>query len=345
MTASLAEPLLSPAGRALERGRDRLLATPERGRLLEGRARDQRRAWRPRICCCASSSAFATTRDPARDGGVDPLASRARTGAGRSSTAARPTSPRRSRPTPRCALAGDAAEAPHMLRAAALVRELGGIEKSRVFTRIWLALFGQWPWERLPALPPEVILLPSWFPLNIYDFASLGAADDRAAHAWWRRIGRSGPLGFDLARAARPASGRASSSRSRPGRVVSRRSTALLHVYEKHPLGPLRRQALALCAEWILKRQEADGCWGGIQPPWVYSIMALHLLGYSLDHPALRKGLDGTRVASRSARTGCVASRPVSRRCGTPRWRWSRCATRASRRTIPRCSEGRRSGC
>jgi squalene-hopene/tetraprenyl-beta-curcumene cyclase len=54
----------------------------------------------------------------------------------------------------------------------------------------------------------------------------------------------------------------------------------------------LRRHSLALCAEWILKRQEADGCWGGIQPPWVYSIMALHLLGYSLDHPALRKGLD-----------------------------------------------------
>jgi squalene-hopene/tetraprenyl-beta-curcumene cyclase len=69
-------------------------------------------------------------------------------------------------------VAGDPAGAPHMQRAAALVRELGGIEASRVFTRFWLALFGEWPWERLPALPPEVILLPSWFPLNIYDFAS-----------------------------------------------------------------------------------------------------------------------------------------------------------------------------
>lgn len=61
-------------------------------------------------------------------------------------------------------LAGDPADAAHMRRAAALVQELGGIERSRVFTRIWLALFGEWPWERLPALPPEVILLPSFKP-------------------------------------------------------------------------------------------------------------------------------------------------------------------------------------
>ena len=41
------------------------------------------------------------------------------------------------------------------------------------------------------------------------------------------------------------------------------------------------------CADWIIARQEADGCWGGIQPPWVYSLMALHLLGYGLDHPVM----------------------------------------------------------
>ncbi|HET6502210.1 MAG TPA: squalene--hopene cyclase, partial [Amycolatopsis sp.] len=46
-------------------------------------------------------------------------------------------------------------------------------------------------------------------------------------------------------------------------------------------------------AEWILARQEADGSWGGIQPPWVYSLLALHLLGYPLDHPAMKAGLAG----------------------------------------------------
>jgi squalene-hopene/tetraprenyl-beta-curcumene cyclase len=46
------------------------------------------------------------------------------------------------------------------------------------------------------------------------------------------------------------------------------------------------------CARWIIERQEADGCWGGIQPPAVYSIIALHLLGYDLDHPVVKAGLD-----------------------------------------------------
>ena len=47
------------------------------------------------------------------------------------------------------------------------------------------------------------------------------------------------------------------------------------------------------CAEWIIARQEKDGCWGGIQPPWVYSLIALHLLGYGLDHPVIQRGLAG----------------------------------------------------
>ena len=47
------------------------------------------------------------------------------------------------------------------------------------------------------------------------------------------------------------------------------------------------------CAEWIIARQERDGCWGGIQPPWVYSLIALRLLGYGIDHPVMKRGLDG----------------------------------------------------
>ncbi|MFF4282490.1 squalene--hopene cyclase, partial [Streptomyces kronopolitis] len=67
-------------------------------------------------------------------------------------------------------LAGDAPDAPHMARASAWVREQGGIAAARVFTRIWLALFGWWKWDDLPQLPPELLFLPKWFPLNIYDF-------------------------------------------------------------------------------------------------------------------------------------------------------------------------------
>ena len=68
-------------------------------------------------------------------------------------------------------LAGDAPETAHMAQAATFIRERGGIAATRVFTRIWLALFGEWPWDELPVMPPELIYLPRWVPLNIYDWA------------------------------------------------------------------------------------------------------------------------------------------------------------------------------
>src|SRR4029077_15396731 len=55
----------------------------------------------------------------------------------------------------------------------------------------------------------------------------------------------------------------------------------------------VRRGALRRCAEWMIARQEKDGCWGGIQPPWVYSLMALNLLGYETSHPIVQRGLSG----------------------------------------------------
>jgi squalene-hopene/tetraprenyl-beta-curcumene cyclase len=65
----------------------------------------------------------------------------------------------------------------------------------------------------------------------------------------------------------------------------------LMHAYERLPVKPLRRTALRRVERWILERQEADGSWGGIQPPWVYSLIALRLLGRSLDDPAITRGL------------------------------------------------------
>src|SRR5215472_16632723 len=68
-------------------------------------------------------------------------------------------------------LAGDAPAADHMSRAAGWIRARGGIPATRVFTRIWLAMLGEWCWDDLPVIPPEMIYLPAWFPLNVYDWA------------------------------------------------------------------------------------------------------------------------------------------------------------------------------
>src|SRR6195952_1702264 len=65
-------------------------------------------------------------------------------------------------------LAGDPSDAAHLQKAAAWIVQAGGVERSRVFTRIWLALFGLWSWDELPNLPPEIMYLPRWVPLNVY---------------------------------------------------------------------------------------------------------------------------------------------------------------------------------
>ena len=57
-----------------------------------------------------------------------------------------------------------------MKQACDWILEQGGVEATRVFTRIWLALSGLWSWDDLPVIPPELIYLPAWFPLNIYDW-------------------------------------------------------------------------------------------------------------------------------------------------------------------------------
>lgn len=209
-------------------------------------------------------------------------------------------------------LAGDPAEAEHMKRAREVVLGLGGIARSRVFTRIWLALFGEWSWDDLPALPPEVILLPPWFPLNIYDFAcwarqTIVPLTIVAAH----RPARPLPFSLSELRAGAPPTPLEPLS-TWGGRF--QRLDRWLHRYERRPIRPLRRAAMRLGAEWILRRQEADGGWGGIQPPWVYSVLALHLLGYPLDHPALAnaiRGLDGFLIQDGDQRRLEACQSPV----------------------------------
>jgi squalene-hopene/tetraprenyl-beta-curcumene cyclase len=189
-------------------------------------------------------------------------------------------------------LAGDAIEAEHMQRARAFARDRGGLERTRVFTRIWLALFGLWSWDELPALAPEIMLLPKRAPLSIYRFgcwarqtvvALTVVMDARPVHPL--------PFGLDeLRTGAAPQAARAG-LRTRRGRLALLDRAA--RVYGRAPQRTLRERALGQAERWIVARQEADGSWGGIQPPWVYSLLALRLRGYALDHPVMRAGLRG----------------------------------------------------
>ena len=194
-------------------------------------------------------------------------------------------------------LAGDDPVDPHMARAAAFVRDAGGVENSRVFTRIWLALFGLWPWEDLPTLPPEIVALPAWVPCNIYDFgcwARQTAVAITVVGAY--RPVRPTVFGIEELRTCKAPDRPGPSLRDWTGRFVL--LDRVLQRYERianrSPLRQTVREAALRKAEtWIVRRQEADGSWGGIQPPWVYSILALHLRGYPLDHPVLAAAFVG----------------------------------------------------
>jgi squalene-hopene/tetraprenyl-beta-curcumene cyclase len=187
-------------------------------------------------------------------------------------------------------LAGDSPDETHMRNAAAFVRGEGGVEASRVFTRIWFSLCGLWSWDDCPELPPEIMFFPRWMPLNIYDWGC------------WAR-GTIVPLTIVCTlKPVRPLSFGIDELRSgrrrrfdRPWTIagVFQRLDKLLHWYARHPFRPLRRLAMRQALEWILARQEADGAWGGIQPPSVYSLLALQLMGYPMDHPAIVAGFAG----------------------------------------------------
>lgn len=188
-------------------------------------------------------------------------------------------------------LAGDPEDAEHLVRAATWVRAHGGLEKARVFTHMWLSLVGLWSWDECPTVPPEIMFLPSWAPLNIYQWGCW-ARQTIVPLSIVSSTRPVVPVAFDAAPLL---------TGTPPARLdplwsvagVFQRLDVGVRLFGKLPLNPLRRTAMRQAAEWILARQEADGGWGGIQPPWVYSILALWQMGYSLEHPAMRAALAG----------------------------------------------------
>jgi squalene-hopene/tetraprenyl-beta-curcumene cyclase len=195
----------------------------------------------------------------------------------------------------RCA--GFKPEAEPLRKAREWILAHGGLKQTRNFTRIWLALIGEWPWDGTPAVPPEIIRLPTWMPFNLYWFASWARATIvPLAVVSARRPVR--PLPADRRLDELFPEGRENFDCSIPKRLTGfwptffRLNERALHWYATSPWQPGREESVKLCLEWILRHQDADGAWGGIQPPWIYSLMALQVEGYALDHPVVWKGLD-----------------------------------------------------
>ena len=192
---------------------------------------------------------------------------------------------------------GMPADDERLVRAREWIFSHGGLPKIRVFTRYWLALIGEWPWDRTPNLPPEVIANPRFFRFDIYNFSS------------WARATLLPLAVLSARRAVRPLPRESRLDELFPGgrdktdyklpddnpifsfKRLFLLTDRVLHWYQALGFTPLRKLAIHACIEWILRHQDADGAWGGIQPPWIYSLMALNVEGYPLDHPAVARGL------------------------------------------------------
>jgi squalene-hopene/tetraprenyl-beta-curcumene cyclase len=195
-------------------------------------------------------------------------------------------------------IAGLSPEDPRMVKAREFILARGGALQTRVFTRIFLAIFGQIGWDGIPLLPVEFILLPPWSGLSIYEFSS------------WTRATIVPLMIIMVQRPVQPLplehsvpelfldpvepfdQHRVAWKRKGPWLenlfvVVDR----ILKLYYKLPLPWLRNYALKKAEKWILQHLEESGDLAGIQPAMLNSVLALYLRGFGVKSDPIYRGL------------------------------------------------------
>jgi len=194
-------------------------------------------------------------------------------------------------------LAGDSPESRHMVRARQRIRQLGGLERTNSFTRCYLALAGLIGWQMVPAIPPELMFLPRWVPLNIYEMSS-----------WTRAIVIPLTILYGLkpcwpvpphARLDElvPTSPSGRGRREAPGEGLNWRTVFLLldrslKVYDCSPVKPGRQHAIDRATRWMFDHFDRSEGLAAIYPAMMNSIFALIALGYSPSHPLTARQID-----------------------------------------------------
>ena len=195
-------------------------------------------------------------------------------------------------------LAGYTADHPALARAREKILAMGGVPKVNTFTKIYLCFFGQYDYDAVPAIPPEIILFPKWFWFNIYEISS-----------WSRAI----LVPLSIAYAKKPfkkipdemgveelfVEGRDQANMHLPwaSKWISWRNfflflDRLTHWFERVHIRPLRSIALKQAEKWMLERFEMSDGLGAIFPAVMNSIIALRCLGRSVDDPQFIRAMD-----------------------------------------------------
>ncbi len=191
-------------------------------------------------------------------------------------------------------LTGHDPAAPYMARARQRILHEGGAVKCNSFTRFYLALLGQLPYASCPSVPPELVLLPRWFYVNLYAMSS-----------WTRTI--VVPLSiFSAFKPVRSLTGKKGIRElfledpwtTRPEPVARQgnglwgwsnffRNVDRLYKRLEPFLGPIRRRAVRRAAEWMRQRLAGSDGLGAIFPPMIYTVIALRCLGVHDDDPEM----------------------------------------------------------
>jgi squalene-hopene/tetraprenyl-beta-curcumene cyclase len=185
---------------------------------------------------------------------------------------------------------GEDIEAPHMVSARAAILAKGGAERSNVFTRIQLALFGEIPWRGVPVMPVEIMLLPRWFPFHL----------DKVSY-WSRTV--TTPLLVLMSRKPRARNPLdvhvpelfctppdeitdwiRGPFRSAWGHMFKTIDRVLFQAEKVFPEA-LRRRAVQRAVDFVTERLNGEDGLGAIYPAMANSVMMFDTLGYSPDHP------------------------------------------------------------
>ncbi len=196
-------------------------------------------------------------------------------------------------------LMGMSADAPELAKAREWILEHGGVTECNTFTKMYLCALGQYDYDAVPAIPPEIVLFPNWLYFNIYEISS-----------WSRSI--LVPLAIIYAK--KPfkkvppeqgidelfVGGRANAImrlRMDRKRILSWRNfflvlDRLMHLAEAVHIRPLRSLAIKRAEKWMLERLEMTDGLGAIYPAMMNAIIALRCLGYSEDDPQVIRARD-----------------------------------------------------
>ena len=194
---------------------------------------------------------------------------------------------------------GLTADEPRMAKARAWILAHGGVVECNTFTKMYLCALGEYDYDAVPAVPPEIVLFPNWFYFNIYEISS------------WSR-GILVPLAILYAK--KPfkklapeqgidelfVGGRANAVlrlRLDTKKLVTWRNffiilDRLMHLAERVHIRPLRKLAIKKAEKWLLERLEMSDGLGAIYPAMLNAIIALRCLGYSEDDPQVIRARD-----------------------------------------------------